>query len=91
MKWTELSTDICRDNRLSRSALRVYIALTSFIESDGIARPRRGELNKLTQLTGKGSIEYAMDELAECGWITRKMDENGGINYYFLYPFVEEE
>lgn len=89
-EWTELSTSICRDHRISRTALRTYIALNAFRLSNGIARPKHGELAALTQLTENG-VSYAVDELATAGWIARKMGDDGLVHYYFLYPFADEE
>ena len=81
--WTELSTDICRDSRLSRSALRVYISLTAYRTSDGYAYPSIKDLMIMTAMTHH-NVSCALDELGELAWIFRNMKDDGTVEYQFM-------
>lgn len=81
-RWTELSTDIIQDHELSNYGLRVYIAISSFMGSNGTAEPSIEELAECVDLSDD-DVFYAVLELVESDWIDRKISSSGGEKYSF--------
>jgi DNA-binding transcriptional MocR family regulator len=82
-RFTVLPEPLIRDRRISDRAMRVWCLLDRYAGANGQAFPKRKTLATALGCS-VATLDRAIEELVQFGWLSKERREAGGVNDYTL-------